>query len=198
MLYEVRLLWDDTVCVPTQSCQKYIPSPSLNTDYLLSYWYHAYYSSPEVLHTLWCKLVCRLNTVKLNFVKTGLKFKFGVNPQSFSHALCLYITTFGGVLAGHYGISKTSNNGPSEKRTTSLERTTHLLPIDFTIEYISNLREANTSQLRTTDTDQAPTYLGQYIITSENGQWSYSQIMLTLVDRFRNATVAGFKDLALH
>ena len=42
----------------------------------------------EVLHTLWCRLVCR-NSVKLNFVKTGLKFEFGVNPQSFSHELCV-------------------------------------------------------------------------------------------------------------
>ena len=50
-------------------------------------------SSLEVLHTLWCTLVCR-NSVKLNFVKTGLKFEFGVNPQSFSHELCLYITRF--------------------------------------------------------------------------------------------------------
>ena len=32
--------------------------------------------------------------------------------------------------------SKTSNNGPSEKRTTSLQRTAHLPPIDFTIELI--------------------------------------------------------------
>ena len=31
---------------------------------------------------------------ELNFVKTGLKCKFGVNPQSFSHELCLYITRF--------------------------------------------------------------------------------------------------------
>ena len=31
---------------------------------------------------------------ELNFVKTGLKSKFGVNPQFFSHALCLYITRF--------------------------------------------------------------------------------------------------------
>ena len=35
-------------------------------------------------------------------------------------------------------------------------------------------------------------------ITSENGQWSYTHIMRTLVDCFRNATVAGFKDRALH
>ena len=40
-----------------------------------------------------CRLVCR-NSVKLNFVKTGLKCKFGVNPQSFSHELRLYITRF--------------------------------------------------------------------------------------------------------
>ena len=32
--------------------------------------------------------------------------------------------------------SKTSNNGPSEKRTTSEQRTAHLPPIDFTIELI--------------------------------------------------------------
>ena len=32
--------------------------------------------------------------------------------------------------------SKTSNNGPSEKRTTSVQRTTHLPPIDFTIKLI--------------------------------------------------------------
>ena len=53
--------------------------------------------------------------------------------------------------------SKTSNNRPSKKRTTSLQRTAHLPPIDFSIEYITftNLREADTSQLRTTDTDQA-------------------------------------------
>ena len=31
---------------------------------------------------------------------------------------------------------KTSNNGPSEKRTTSVQRTDHLPPIDFTIELI--------------------------------------------------------------
>ena len=30
--------------------------------------------------------------------------------------------------------SKTFNNGPSEKRTTSLQRTAHLTPIDFTID----------------------------------------------------------------
>ena len=56
-----------------------------------------------------------------------------------------------------------------EKRTTSVQQTAHLPLIDFTID-IMNLREADTSQLRTTDTDQSPMYLSQYRITSENGQ----------------------------
>ena len=37
---------------------------------------------------------------------------------------------------GLYLYSKTSNNGPSEKRTTSVQRTNHLPPVDFTIELI--------------------------------------------------------------
>ena len=82
-----------SVCPPptphTQNCQKYIPSPSLNTDYLLYHTDTVLTSSLEVLR-IWC----RLNSVKLNFVKTGLKFEFGVNPQSFSHELGLYITRF--------------------------------------------------------------------------------------------------------
>ena len=55
--------------------------------------------------------------------------------------------------------SKTSNSDPSEKRTTSLQGTDLLPPIDFTIEYILNLWEADTSQLRTTDTDEPQTNL---------------------------------------
>ena len=35
-------------------------------------------------------------------------------------------------------------------------------------------------------------------ITIENGQQSYTHIMWTVVRRFRNATVAGFKDQALY
>ena len=46
--------------------------------------------SIDVLRTILCRLVCR-NLVELNFVKTGLKCKFGVNPQSFSHELSLYV-----------------------------------------------------------------------------------------------------------
>ena len=37
-----------------------------------------------------------------------------------------------------------------------------------------------------------PMYLSQ--LTSENGQWSYTHKVRTQVNRFRNATVAGFKD----
>ena len=56
MLYEARLLRDDTVCVPTQSCQEYIPSPSL---IILTTHYHAdtmLTSSLDVLHILWYRL----------------------------------------------------------------------------------------------------------------------------------------------
>ena len=44
----------------------------------------------------------------------------------------------------------------------------------------------------TTDTDQSPTYLSQYKITSENGKWSYTHIMQMLVDNFCNTSVARF------
>ena len=66
--------------------------------------------------------------------------------------------------------SKTSNNGPSEKWATSVQRTAHLPPIAIELMHISNLQEADTSQLRTTDTDQSPMYLSQYKTTSENRQ----------------------------
>ena len=48
---------------------------------------------------LWCRLAGR-NSVELNLVKTGLKYKLGVNPQYFSHELCPYITRFAG--SPHY------------------------------------------------------------------------------------------------
>ena len=48
--------------------------------------------------------------------------------------------------------------------------------------YISNLREVDTSQLRTTDTDQSPTYLSQYKMVpvryrpnAASGGWSYGR-----------------------
>ena len=78
--------------------------------------------------------------------------------------------------------SKTSNNGASEKRTTSVQRTAHLPPIDFTID-ITNLRKADTSQLRTTDTNQPPMYLSQYKITSENGHKDRELYISTVAHR---------------
>ena len=36
--------------------------------------------------------------------------------------------------------SKTSNNGPSEKRTTSVQQTDHLPLIDFAIELLHEFR----------------------------------------------------------
>ena len=54
------------------------------------------------------------------------------------------------------------------------------------LQYISD-----TFQLQTMDTDQPPTYLSQYKITSENGQWSYTHMMQTL-------STAFVKDWALY
>ena len=51
-----------------------------------------------------------------------------------------------------YIYSKTSNNGPSEKRTNSIQRTKLMPPIDFPID--TEPLRADTSQLRTTDTDR--------------------------------------------
>ena len=88
-----RLVWDDTVYAPTQSCQKYIPSPSLNTDYLLSYWYHAYYSSLDfsldVLHTLWCRLACRNSGVKFRNDRVKIQI-WGKPAIFFSWAMSVY------------------------------------------------------------------------------------------------------------
>ena len=64
-----------------------------------------------------------------------------------------------------------SNNGPSEKQTTSVQRTAHLPPIDLTIEliYISNPQEADTSQLQITDTDQSPTSFPTIVAVAQGG-----------------------------
>ena len=42
--------------------------------------------------------------------------------------------------------SKTSNNGPSEKRTTSVERTAHLPPVDFTFQTSEKWTPLNSEQ----------------------------------------------------
>ena len=57
------------------------------------------------------------------------------------------------------------------------------------LPYISNLREADASQLRTTDTDESQTYLSQTKLPpkadSETTPTNSLYIMRTLVDRFR-------------
>ena len=58
--------------------------------------------------------------------------------QSWRDWCCMFtFTWFWSCLPSRWGIySKTSNNGPSEKRTTSVQQTPHLPPIDFAIELI--------------------------------------------------------------
>ena len=75
--------------------------------------------------------------------------------------------------------SKTSNNGPSEKRTTSVQRTAHLPPINFTMHRTNTLR---TSEKRTPLNSTQRTLISPQSTlanTSENGQWSYTHIMRT-------------------
>ena len=60
-------------------------------------------------------------------------------------------------------VDKTSNNGPSEKRTTSLQQIDHLPPIDFRT---SEKRISLNSVQRTLMTPMQ----SQYNSTSENGQ----------------------------
>ena len=47
---------------------------------------------------------------ELNFIKTGLKFEFGVNPQYFSHELCLYITRFASKTAEQRGTAESAES----------------------------------------------------------------------------------------
>ena len=61
-----------------------------------------------------------------------IPYFFDQTPRLLLFSLIIFVQLLfeGGVY------SKTSNNGPSEKRTTSVQRTAHLPPIDFTIELI--------------------------------------------------------------
>ena len=93
-----RLFCNLTVCLRLRNLpMKAAPHtelPEILHHSILTTYYHTWTDtmltlvlfSLDVLHTLWCRLVCR-NAVELNFVKTGLKCKFGLNPQSFSHEL---------------------------------------------------------------------------------------------------------------
>ena len=73
-------------------------------------------------------------------------------------------------LSGEY--SKTSNNGPSEKRTTSLQRTAHLPMIDFTIELIHF----------------EPPRSG-HLSTPNNGHWSGPDVSWPIQNHLRKRTV---------
>ena len=68
--------------------------------------------------------------------------------------------------------SKTPNNGPSEKRTSSLQRTAHLPPIDFTIEVI-HFEPPRTGHLS----------------TPNNGHWSGPDVPWSIQNYLRNRTV---------
>ena len=61
-------------------------------------------------------------------------------------------------------------------------------------------KQTHLNPLRTMDTDRPPTYLSQYKIYSKNGQWSYTRIMWTLVDRFcmQALLLHGFSTVAHH
>ena len=59
--------------------------PEIHSFSIIQYWLLIVILIPcllVLLHILWCRLVCR-NSVELNFVKTGLKSKFEVDPQFF-------------------------------------------------------------------------------------------------------------------
>ena len=68
--------------------------------------------------------------------------------------------------------SKTSNNGPSEKRSTSLQGTAHLPPIDFTIELIH----------------YEPPRSG-HLSTPNNGHWSGPDVPWPIQNYLRKRTV---------
>jgi len=90
--------------------------------------------------------------------------------------------------------SKTSNNGPSEKRTTSLQRTAHLPPIDFTIELI-HYKPPRSRHLSTPNNGH---WTGPDLPSPiQNYLWKWTVKRYTHI-MFRNATIAGFNDRALY
>ena len=71
----------------------------------------------------------------------------------------------------HCTYSGTSNNGHSEERTTSLQRTICVSPADNRMHSIHfYLRNTDTSNLRITDKPHVPNGHPAYKITSDNGQ----------------------------
>ena len=82
------------------------------------------------------------------------------------------------------------------KWTTYVQRTTHLPPIDFTIE-LMHYEPPRSGHLSTPNNKHWLVPDVPWPIISENGQWSYTHIMRMLVNWFRNATVTRFKDWEL-
>ena len=77
-------------CCMKPGCSKMCPRAARNTSFsIIHQWLLIIILIPcllvlfslEVLRSIWCRLVCS-NSVELNFVKTGLKCKLRVNPQS--------------------------------------------------------------------------------------------------------------------
>ena len=94
-------------CCMKPGCSEMIQSVSphraaRNTSLLHHSILTTYYHTDTILSG--ARLYACRNSVKLNFVKIGLKFKFGVNPQSFSHELCLYITRFRSLVRVPYSL----------------------------------------------------------------------------------------------
>ena len=78
--------------------------------------------------------------------------------------------------------SKTSNNGPSEKRTTSVQRMDHLPPIDFTIELIHF----------------EPPRSG-HLSTPNNGHWSVPNVPLPIQSHLRKRIlVVMYQNQTIH
>ena len=73
---------------------------------------------------------CRRGKMTLQWQEDSSVYSWFICQSSESRNLDLLFNS------EHDVYSKTSNNGPSEKRTTSVQRTAHLPPIDFTIELI--------------------------------------------------------------
>ena len=77
---------------------------------------------------------------------------------------------------------KISNNGPSEKRTTSLQRTYHLPLIDFTIYRTNTFR---TTEKQTPLNSVQRTLMSSRLTLANTKLLSETDSETTLVDRFR-------------
>ena len=89
--------------------------------------------------------------------------------------------------------SKTSNNGPSEKRTTSAQWTARFSEVRNVLPCIELIHyEPPRSGHLSTDINQSPMYLSQYLRKRTVKLHPHN------ADAFRNAAVDGFKDRELY